>query len=175
MRIALQFIRSRGTFLGVAEVLNEAPLIFASETVVGTWVEAAPLVREHHAEVGHLPLEDFFPDKDKYLELEKLGFLRLFTAREMPERKLAGYQLFIVSPHPHYSRLTMALQDLIYLSPRHRGLKAIRFILYADQQLEYSGVDLITRHSPERNHGFGTSLERMGYQPMEQVYSRRIA
>ena len=151
------------------------PLLFsASESAEATWDEAAPLVAAHHAEVGHLPRELFSPDKERYIKMEAAGFVRLFTAREMPDRKLVGYQVFLVSPHQHYSGVLTALQDLIYLAPEHRGLKAVRFIMYADQQLEYSGVELISRHSPHVNHGFGTTLERMGYAPMEQIFSRRV-
>lgn len=156
------------------EVVAPVTVTFQTETVGETWDEALPLVLAHHKEVGARPCEDLEPDKERYLAMEREGYIKLFTARERPDGRLVGYQLFMVAPHPHYKGMTSALQDLIYMAPEHRGLRAVRFILWADQSLEYAGARMISRHSPERNRGYGDSLARLGYVPLEQVFTRII-
>jgi len=157
----------------VEAVTERVPLVFASESIADTWDEAAPLVRAHQLEVGHLPINDFAPDKERYIAMERAGLVVLYTARDAGG-KLVGYQVFLVSPHQHYTGILTALQDLIYMAPEHRGIKSIRFIMYADLELGSLGVKMISRHSPAKNHGFGTTLSRMGYSEMETIFTRRI-
>ena len=146
------------------------PATFALESIGAIWDEALPLVRDNHRETGALSAEYFAPALARYQALEKAGALRVYTARA--EGKLVGYATFIlVLSHLHYPTLSFEFQDALYVRPDSRGILAIRFIRWQDQDLKATGVGASYRHNGCRKD-YGRVLERLGYRPEEQRYVR---
>lgn len=157
--------------VATGEVPSSRPISFGRELLKDVWLEGVALTRANHAETGVLSAQDFDPDTKRYLTLEQQGLTRLFTMRLGSQ--LIGYAVFLVVPHLHYPKLLWAMQDVLYVSPDHRGPGAVKFILWTDEELKADGVQVIYRHVSERND-YSRTLLRMGYAPCERSYLKRL-
>lgn len=145
---------------------------FAVESVGDVWGEATALMERNEAETGPMEGEEFAPDKDNYLILEKTDMLRLFTVRK--DGRLIGYAMFIVTPHSHYTKMMWAIQDVIYVDEAYRfGRLTMRFIDYQDALLREGGVDVVLRQVSVKVD-YSKMLERMGYTEKERGFTRRL-
>ena len=146
---------------------------FAQESFSWKLVEEIkPLLVDHHEEVPgvNAPLD---PDFLVYATCEKIGVLRIFTVRD--DLKLVGYQIFMVSKHPHSKDSLQANQDILYLSPDSRkGLLGYRFIKWCASQLINEGVKVVHQHISAKNN-FGRILERIGFHLEDLTYSMEVA
>lgn len=147
---------------------------FARETydlkLVG---EMLPLWQAHYKEIAMYQDVPLSPLLELYERAEKQNQLFIFTARNAGA--LVGYQVFFVSPHPHYSTMVSAYQDLLYLDPELRiGLNGLRFIKWCDEELGRSGTHVVFQHV-KLSHNFGPVLKRIGYKEHDMIYSRRLA
>ena len=134
--------------------------------------EMIPLWRNHHDEISVYKDMQLSPDFKIYENAEKMGMLRIYTARH--EGTLVGYQIYFVHFHPHYSETKEAVQDLLFLSKTMRiGFIGYRFIKWVDDQLFADGVAIIYQNV-ENTHDHSALLERLGYQEHERKFSRRI-
>lgn len=146
---------------------------FASEDYSNDLIkEMFPLWKAHHEEIagGHYgPLD---PDLRVYERCFAVGTLRIFTVRVAGA--LQGYQVFMVSPHPHSKRSLQAVQDILYIAPQaRRGLCGYRFIKWCGEQLKREGVKIIHQHISAR-HDFGRILYRLGYDLEDLVFSKNL-
>ena len=132
--------------------------------------EIQPLLFSHWEEIAHyrdLPLK---PHWGFYHTSQKIGMLRVYTVRNPG---LIGYGVYMVSPSAHYSVL-QANQDILYIDPEFRGgTLGYRFIKWCDKQLRKEDVTLVMQHV-KLKHDFGTMLERIGYEPLDKIYVRRL-
>ncbi len=148
-------------------------LVFARENGLEVFDEALPLVLAHYQEIAtwhDIPLD---PDLAAYAEVERAGMLRTYCARNA-YGQLVGYAVFLVRHNLHYRQSKQALQDVLYLDPAYRGRAlGLRFIRWCDEQLAAEGVQVVYQHV-KRAHDFGPLLERLGYQPLETTYARRL-
>lgn len=147
-------------------------ITYQRERVPAIKVEAEPLLLAHWAEVS--PFGDIHPDVDWsiYEMTDDLGFYRCYTARS--EGELVGYAGFIVRRHPHYGTSLQATHDVLYLHPSARhGLAGLEFIRWCDEQLRAEGVQLVYQ-MVKLAHNHGLLLERLGYEPVEQTYVKRL-
>lgn len=134
--------------------------------------ELLPLFEGHYLEIAHYQDIVLAPDRDFYLNAERLGLLRLFTVREFSE--IMGYAVFMVNKNPHYKFSLQASQDILYLAPKVRGgMNGYRFIKWCDEQLKNEGVQVVYQHV-KKKHDFGPLLERMGYRAVDTIYGRRL-
>lgn len=134
--------------------------------------EMGPLLEDHNRENTQLdvPLD---PDFEAYQRIHASGCLRIYTARL--SNILVGYQVFIVSNHPHRRTSLEATQDSLYLDPEVRqGMAGVKFIKFCDAELEKENVRVI-HHPIDAAHNFGRIFERMGYQLMDLTFSRKVA
>lgn len=131
------------------------------------------LLFDHWEEVAvHKEGIPFDPDIEKYKEMERIGVLHVITARD--GKKLVGYSIYIVSPHIHYMSSVFAVNDVVYLSPEYRrGFTGIKLLKFAEESLKKEDVDVIHMHVKNRVN-FGGVLSRMGYQSIEEIYSKYI-
>ena len=144
---------------------------FQRETLAQCLEETKPLLLEHWKEITQyvdIPLD---PDYQRYYTLEQSGLLRVFTARSK-EGNIIGYAVFFVNTNAHYKQSLQALQDVIFIDPKHRGIGG-RFILWCDEQLKSEGVQLVCHHIKAK-HNFGPMLERFGYELIDLIYGRRL-
>lgn len=149
----------------------DAPLAvsFQEESLLAVWGEARPLMERHAAEVGCLPGLKLQPNVEAYSRGVEAGYLRAFTMRGA-KAELVGYCSMGVSPHLHWSQTVWAIQDVLFVEPGRRGIRAVEFILWMDEQL-FKDVDAITRFSTLACP-YGRTLERMGYVPLGTTYIR---
>jgi hypothetical protein len=104
--------------------------------------------------------------------MEAKGALTIFLAYTS-EGAPAGYQIFLVSQHPHYAGVKTALADAVYVKPEFRGLLGGKFLLWADAELKHMGVDAVLRSAP-KIMGHGGMLERAGYKEQETHYVKEL-
>ena len=132
--------------------------------------EARPLLLEHWKEIAHYPDIQLEPDEERYFASEAAGVLRVYTARD--DGAIVGYAVFFVNTNAHYKSSLQAMQDIIFIDPKHRGSGG-RFILWCDEQLKAEGVQVVFQHLKSR-HNFGKMLERFGYELMDLIYAKRL-
>ena len=87
---------------------------------------------------------------------------------------LIGYLMFVVDKQRHYSVL-QAMQDVVYLKPEHRGGGVGgRMLVFAEHQLRKRGVHNVVQHAKIKHPTLGLVLERMGYEPLDVVYVKKL-
>lgn len=134
--------------------------------------EAFPLLEKHYAEVAHykdIPLD---PDFERYLQVDKSGNIRAFTARD-DLGVLIGYAVYFIHQNMHYRSSKQAVQDVIYIDPARRGFGA-KFISWCDAELLADGVQVVYQHI-KAAHDFGPMLKRLGYELVDLIYARRLS
>jgi hypothetical protein len=158
-------------------------IAFQRETFDAFYLEALPLLQLHKDEISayaDIPLD---VDIDRYREMEMLDGLRIFTARiPLEERglsnggELVGYAAFMVGPNAHYKSSLQAVQDVIYVSQEHRGGRAgIGLIRFSEAALAKEGVQVVYHHVKLKHPMLGKILAKEGYEPVEQIFAKRIA
>lgn len=133
--------------------------------------EAWPLLEAHYKEIAHFQDIELNPDFETYLNVDKLGALRTFTARD-ESGELLGYAVFFVRANIHYKASLQAVQDVIYIDKDRRGF-GHKFILWCDKELAREGVQVVYHHV-KFEHNFGAMLERIGYSLVDLIYTKRL-
>ncbi len=145
---------------------------YERETIAAVWDEVQPLLMAHWREIAHYPDIVLAPDRAFYDNAERMGALRVFTARL--DGALIGYVAYFVKTNVHYRDSLQATQDVLFIHADHRrsrfGLELIRF---ADGMLAADGVQVVHQHV-KCAHNFGPLLERLGYEHVEHIYSKRL-
>lgn len=145
---------------------------FQRERLDDALSEVIPLTVLHYEEIAHyldIPLK---PDWDIYRNIEGLGNLRVFTARDEATQELIGYAFFYVKHNIHYSTSLQASQDILFIHPDKRGFGS-KFIAWCDDQLKLEGVQAVYHHV-KKKHNFGPLLEKLGYELVDLIYARRL-
>ena len=134
--------------------------------------EIKPLLEEHYLEIAKYKDIPLVPDWGSYEKLDELGIMKIFTCRSSEDNKLLGYSIYFVKPHLHYSTCLVAMQDILFILPEYRG-RGLKFIVWCDEKLKEMNVNLVVHHVKAANN-FGPALERIGYELMDLIYTRRI-
>lgn len=147
-------------------------LTFRTETLSQAKADGEPLLRRHWQEIAHYLDIPYAPMWDRYEMLEASGALRIYTARLSGQ--LVGYCVFVLAMNIHYGSSLEANEDVLFLVPEQRkGRIGIRLIKFADELLRAEGVQVVRRHV-KFAHEFGAIYERLGYEPVDQIYMRRL-
>jgi hypothetical protein len=102
--------------------------------------------------------------------MDALGILRVLTVRVGNE--LVGYHFVFVYPHLHYFSTLWAESDMFWLDPEHRrGLTGYWLLRHVRDQLKRDGVKKHTFRTKLHIQSFAPIMKRLGYQPVEMVYS----
>ena len=134
--------------------------------------EIVPLLEEHYLEIAKYKDIPLKPDWDLYKKLDETGIMKLFTCRGDSDNALIGYGVYFVKSHLHYSTCLIAQQDILFISKKYRG-RGMHFINWCDSRLKEMGVQLTIQHI-KADHNFGVALERVGYELMDLIYTRRL-
>lgn len=146
--------------------------VFAREVLTNALLtEMLPLLAAHWQEIAHFKDIPLNPDLSYYKLLEQNGMLRVYTYRK--RGALVGYAVFGLRHNPHYRQSFQANQDILYINPSDRGMGPIKFIKYCDDELRKEGVQAVYHHVKAR-HNFGLVLQRMGYELVDLIYTRRL-
>ncbi len=133
--------------------------------------ELFPLFKLHYDEISANHDIALDPDVPKYVAAEQINMLRVFVARE--ESGLAiGYAFFFLNFNMHYKGSYQAIQDVIFINPKKRGIGS-KFIDWCDRQLQAEKVQVVYHHI-KAAHNFGPLLERKGYKLVDLIYSKRL-
>lgn len=152
-------------------------MIYSKETYEQVIEEIKPILQSHYQEIAKhkdIPLE---PDWEMYKAMQSLGILKIFTVRTEPDDEigpgeLVGYGIYFVKKHLHYSSCLVANQDILFMKKEYRG-KGMRFINWCDEQLKAMGCHMTIQHV-KAAHNFGPMLEKMNYELMDLIYTRRL-
>lgn len=149
-------------------------IVFAQEKLTAALLEELePLALQHFKECD--PFPELEPDMNPeiYFAADETGKLRIYTARA--DGKIVGYAVFVVYPHTHYKDSIQATPDLLYLEPSMRqGFNGIKFLRWMDEQLAAEGVQAVYQMSTMRKD-IGAVLSRVGYEPIQVLWARRLA
>lgn len=144
---------------------------YQRENIGDVLYQALPLLYLHWKEIAHYDDIKLDPQTYEYLELEKKGALRCYTAR-LDSDELVGYAVFFLRYNLHYRSSFQALQDVIFIHPEHRG-EGAKFIMWCDEQLKKENVQVVYHHIKSK-HNFGPLLERMDYELVDLIYAKRL-
>lgn len=148
-------------------------VLFQREPIGSLWPELLPLATAHWREVRWDLDSEANPDQAKLAAADDAGVYRIFTARQ--DGELIGYAAYWIAHHTQNSTSLEADADAIYLRPDRRiGRTGTDLIKYADEALRAMGVRMVYQHV-RGARDFGPVLERLGYEPIETVYARKLA
>lgn len=142
--------------------------------------EAIPMLIAHYDEIAtDKHVKPYDPDLEKYQELEKAGFLRIYTARYFDPTitpwqpgVLVGYFVSIVMRGLHYQQTVMAMNDIMYIDPAYRGGTAgYRLIKGACEDLKNLGADILTIHM-KTDYPFRNLLTKLDFHLTEENWER---
>jgi hypothetical protein len=145
---------------------------FQREQLVQTAEEVYPLLEKHWEYIAHYKDIELNPDWEVYFGAEAKGMLRCYSVRH--DQAMVGYAVFFVKANAHYRQSLQALQDILWIDPAHRSpTLGVRFINWCDEQLRQDGVQVVYHHV-KLSHNFGPVLKYLGYEPIEEVWGRRL-
>lgn len=144
---------------------------FSHESVDQLVRDGMDLFRANAKETSDNPDDPINIDVEKYKNLEQLGRVVVFCARD--EFKLVGYSLFIIDEHHQKKGVIQAFQDVLYVSPEYRGQNSIDFIDHSLAELKKFGVHDCYIPTKMKN-SLGKLLERKGFRKSEEIYLRRL-
>jgi len=133
--------------------------------------EVVFLIQDHFNEV--YPVREVFEldmDWDLYGQLENLGLLKIFTARD--DGRLVGYLWVILSPNLHSRGSMLACDDGLYVAKSYRGQAVAKdLVRFTERCLKEDGIKVF--------HIVGTTekpidsfVKRMGYTEIETKFQK---
>lgn len=128
------------------------------EPIDGLWEEAAQMLADGFARFDPFPDVPLDPDRGLYQNMEILGFVRVYTARDTCGTLLA-YACFLVGPSLRRQGERQAQQDVVHSSNPAVTAWLLR---YAERALRDEGVSLIY-HSAPTGSRFDQLLAILGY------------
>jgi GNAT superfamily N-acetyltransferase len=143
--------------------------VFAQEKLSECLEEIHPLLQKNHDETGVYQLP-YNPNYPRYLALEKVDYIRFFTARL--NGQIVGFALFFMDFEIYQKEVQSATQTLNYVTPEHRGA-GYSFMKFCDDILQKQGVNSIWRQASVKRD-IGKVYERLGYALVEMSYLRRL-
>lgn len=149
-------------------------LAFAIESVEQCWPDVLALATQHWAGTAtYRRHEPFSPSFSRYQSYNRLGYFRLFTARD--GERLAGYFGIYVTNSMH-SQLLMATEDTLFIRPEYRGGRnAIRFIRFVEAHCREWGVhEIIFSCEIDNETGIKGILELLDYRPVIVQFSKHL-
>ncbi len=147
---------------------------FAEERYHDILDEIGPLLVEHHAELAVYPDIPLAPRYDIYEKADAIGDLAIYTVRE--GGKLAGYSVFFIpAGHLHYATARWAMNDIIWIDPRHRNLGFGRaFVEFCDARLVERDVTIIHVGTKIKHPALLYLLTNCGYDKIEITLEKRL-
>lgn len=144
---------------------------FAVEEYFDSIDEIRPLLEAHWHEVGQdrtaVPMN---VDWVEYAYLAAHGRLQVVVARSAGV--LVGYHSAVVKPHIRYKSTLMGFVDVYYLAPAfRRGMTGVKLLKFAEEALRQRGCRKIFT-ATKLALDMGSLYVRMGYRPVETVYSK---
>lgn len=151
----------------------KTPVVFAVEPFSLVYPEAKALLELHYDEIApHKHILKLNPDVTVYQKMEQTGELCIVTARA--NKILIGYIVMLIKRHLHYRDTYVASDDIHFIHPYYRkGSLGLRLIAAAEKEMVLRKVKImVLRTKAASNHGL--LFERLGYKPLDIVYSKAL-
>ena len=134
--------------------------------------EVSAHYEEHWKELAADPSIPLNPHYEQYNLIALAGLLHVTTVRY--NGKLVGYHFAMLSPHLHYKQSLTAFTDIFYLEPEHRnGWIGVKLFKTMESTLKDRGVQRIYMGTKLKSD-IGPILDRLGYNPIERLYTKII-
>jgi GNAT superfamily N-acetyltransferase len=147
--------------------------------------EIWPMLEAHYLEIAtDKGIKPFDPDLTRYQAMEDQACLRIFTARQddgnpkgwvrgvVNPGRLIGYFVSFVLPGLHYQQTMMAINDIMYIMPEHRGgTVGYRLVKLATEDLKNLGADVLIIHM-KVDYPFRSLLTKLGFHLTEENWER---
>ena len=142
-------------------------------TVADLLTNGADLFQQHWSEIAlNKELMVLSPDQTRYEALEASGNLIVLGAYE--NDVLVGYSVSFFTTHFHYSNLTVAQNDLLFLVPHLRGTRMGLDLIYeTEREAVAKGAKMMLWHA-KPNTTLQLLLPRLGYGIQDIIYSKPI-
>ena len=150
--------------------VQDAAVTYAVEAYHDALPEVRELLEEHWREVAldHATIK-LDPDYERYASLAASGALHLCTARS--NGMLVGYHISLINSHLHYKSSLTCFTDIFFLRKQYRtGLTGYKLLKFFRDSVKKRGVQKIYM-SMKLTHEIGPLLERLGFKPIERVYT----
>ena len=135
--------------------------------------KAWDLLEEHRQELAtykHLMI--LKPDVDKYKILESQN--KLISLAMFDDKEIVGYSVLILTNALHYSDLTIAQNDVLYLRKDLRKSKwGLALIRATENAAKDAGVKMIMWHGKE-NTPFSQLMPKLGYIVQDIMFSKEL-
>ena len=149
-------------------------VVYAIEKLHQWRRDADHMLVEHWKEMSSFPDVPLDPDWAWCEDIEAANKLLIYTARLRGE--LVGYATFIgLQPHRHYRSLICAFNDLVWVSPDHRGHGIAKGLFnFFENDLKQRGINVIQMRTKTKHPQLAMMLEARGYTSDEAEYVRRL-
>lgn len=112
------------------------------------------------------------PDTERYRHAESSGLM--FTLFAYDGDQIVGYSANFVTPHLHYSDLTMCMNDVLYIAKSHRGGRTgLQLIRETERVAKERGAQLMMWHA-KQGTALETLLPRLDYGVQEIMLSKEL-
>lgn len=135
--------------------------------------EGTALFELHREEVARdKDLMQLAVNEEYYQRAQNIGNVSIVVARA--EGRLVGYVVWLLYRHPHYSNVFCAQEDVHYLLPEYRrGMNGYLLLKNAIEFLRPLGVKYCIMRE-KIGHEHPALMTRLGFSPLDVVYSRRL-
>lgn len=156
----------------------EPELIYAWEPFDRLVKELPPLFHRHWQEIAlrkeSVPLD---PNWELFYFYASAGLLHVLTVRA--DGILVGYLFVLAGPHLHYASTKWAHVDMFWLDPLfRRGWAGVKMLIENEKHMRSIGAKVVViptkLHFLAERGGLGKLLKRLGYEPIEMVYSKTL-
>lgn len=147
-------------------------IVYEEEAIEDIIEDIKPILNKHWEELANnKEIRPLAVDFDKYIKLNQLGTMKLFTARD-ENTKLIGYFTFYISNNLHYKDWKYASCDVYYLDPSYRS-KGIgkEFVSEMENWLRSLGVKSVVTQD-KVTHSHAKFWNKLGYNLVEQTYEK---
>ncbi len=105
--------------------------------------------------------------------LDRQNRLHICVARKV-DGPAIGYWIGYIEENPHYKGYPIAYTDIFYIDPEYRkGRTGIRLFQFVEESLRGKGLYKLILNS-KLHRDVGPIFERLGFTPIETVYSKYI-
>ena len=151
-------------------------ITYQVESYLDVLPELKAIYPEHYKELAaNKELVKLNPDYDKYEALAKANLLHLVTVRK--DNELIGYHLSVISPHLHYMNSLTCFTDIFLVRKQFRkeenGFIGLKLFKKLEESVKERGVQRIYMGT-KLSLDISPILKRLGYSPIEQLFTKEL-
>ena len=136
--------------------------------------QGGALIQAHYEEVAlHKDLMELDPDWKRYYEIDLKGNLLVLVAVKQ-KVGMVGYSVTFLLSHPHYRRLIVAQNDVLFVASEVRSTGiGPRLIFDTERRARDRGAQLMLWHAKQQT-ALEKLLPKLGYGVQDIIYSKEL-